>query len=56
MTFAHKCSAVLKEILSGEATEYVVSKIHDYLTLLGETVKSGAVPLEDFIIFKVRTI
>lgn len=44
---------MLKEILSGEATENVVSKIHDSLTLLGETVRSGAVPLEDFIIFKV---
>lgn len=50
------CSAVLKEILSGEATENVVSKIHDYLTLLGETVRSGTVPLDDFIIFKVSRV
>ena len=46
-------SAVLKEILSGESTEVAVEKIHELLTTLGETVKSGAVPLEDFIIFKV---
>ncbi|ORX36128.1 hypothetical protein BD324DRAFT_642777 [Kockovaella imperatae] len=45
-------SAVLKEILSGEATEIVVSKIHDFLTALGETVRNGTIPLEDFIIFK----
>jgi DNA polymerase alpha subunit A len=45
-------SAVLKEILSGEATEIVVSNIHDLLTALGERVRSGSVPLDDFIIFK----
>ena len=45
-------SAVLKEILSGEATEIVVAKIHDLLTILGETVRGGSVPLDDFIIFK----
>ena len=47
-------SAVLREILSGAATEDVVSKIHDLLTSIGENVRSGAVPLDDFIIFKVR--
>lgn len=47
-------SAVLKEILSGESTETAVERIHELLTKLGETVKSGAVPLEEFIIFKVR--
>ncbi|KAK8846576.1 hypothetical protein IAR55_005662 [Kwoniella newhampshirensis] len=45
-------SAVLKEVLSGEATESVVEKIHDLLTNLGEAVRNGMVPLEDFIIFK----
>jgi hypothetical protein len=44
---------VLKEILSGEATEAVVKKVHELLTVLGETVRSGSVPLEEFIIFKV---
>ena len=43
---------MLKEILSGEATEIVVNKIHELLTVLGETVRSGSVPLDDFIIFK----
>jgi DNA polymerase alpha subunit A len=50
---ADKHSAVLKEILSGEATEYVVNNIHSYLTTLGETVRSGTMPIDDFIIFKV---
>lgn len=45
--------AVLKEVLSGDATENVVEKIHEYLTQLGEAVRAGEVPLEDFIIFKV---
>jgi hypothetical protein len=44
---------VLKEILSGEATEAVVGKIHEFLTSLGERVREGRVPLDDFIIFKV---
>lgn len=44
--------AVLKEILSGEATENVVTKVHELLTGLGDTVRSGAVPIDDFIIFK----
>lgn len=47
------CSAVLKEILSGEATEVVISKIHELLTALGESVRNGNVPLDDFIVFKV---
>ncbi|WWC58983.1 uncharacterized protein I303_101529 [Kwoniella dejecticola CBS 10117] len=45
-------SAVLKEILSGESTEIVVEKIHELLTNLGEAVKNGLIPLDDFIIFK----
>ncbi|OCF33996.1 DNA polymerase alpha subunit A [Kwoniella heveanensis BCC8398] len=45
-------SAVLKEVLSGESTEIVVERIHELLTNLGEGVRNGAVPLEDFIIFK----
>lgn len=46
-------SSVLKEILSGDDTEKVVQKIHEYLIQLGEIVRSGAVPLDDFIIYKV---
>ncbi|EJT49533.1 DNA polymerase alpha catalytic subunit [Trichosporon asahii var. asahii CBS 2479] len=45
-------SSVLKEILSGDDTEKVVEKIHEYLIQLGEIVRSGAVPLDDFIIYK----
>ncbi|WVR04263.1 hypothetical protein IAU60_001263 [Kwoniella sp. DSM 27419] len=45
-------SAVLKEVLSGESTEVTVEKIHELLSALGEAVRNGAVPLEDFIIFK----
>lgn len=46
-------SAVLAQILSGEVTEIVVGKIHDLLIALGESVREGKVPLDDFIIFKV---
>lgn len=49
-------AAVLKEVLSGEATENVVAKIHDYLQSLGDSVRSGEVPIDDFIIFKVSTV
>lgn len=43
---------VLDQILSGEATEIVVEKIHEYLTTVGEDVRAGKVKLDDFIIFK----
>lgn len=46
---------MLKEILSGEPTEVAVSNIHDLLTRLGESIRDGEVPLDDFIIFKVRS-
>lgn len=46
-------SAVLKEILSGEATEVVVEKIHELLTKLGEAVRNNDIPIDDYIIFKV---
>ncbi len=49
-------SAVLKEILSGEATEVVVENIHELLSVLGETVRAGSIPLEEFIIFKVSKL
>ncbi len=44
---------MLEHILSGEATETVVERIHDYLTKLGEDVRGGKVKLDEFIIFKV---
>ena len=45
-------SAVLREVLSGEPTEVVVTKIHALLTDLAESVRGGAKPLDDFIIYK----
>ena len=42
----------MDQILSGEATEVVVEKIHEYLTTVGEDVRAGKVKLDDFIIFK----
>lgn len=45
-------SYVLEQILSGESTENVVSSIHSYLGDIGEAVRTGTIPLEDFIIFK----
>jgi len=39
--------------LSGETTENVVEKIHDYLRTTGENVREGKVLMDEFIIFKV---
>ncbi len=44
---------VLQQILSGELTEIVVERVHEYLTTLGIDVREGRMPLEDFIIYKV---
>lgn len=38
--------------MSGEATEVVVERIHDYLGTVGKSVRAGQVLLEDFIIHK----
>ncbi|KAF8507515.1 hypothetical protein BU17DRAFT_78091 [Hysterangium stoloniferum] len=43
---------VLDQILSGEDTEVVVEKIHEYLATVGENVRSGKMAIEEFIIFK----
>ena len=45
---------MLDRILSGEPTEIVVEEIHEYLAKIGEDVRGGKVPLDEFIIFKVR--
>ena len=45
--------AILKEVLSGEATEIVVENIHEYLTDIGKKIREGKIPLEEFIIYKV---
>jgi DNA polymerase alpha subunit A len=43
---------VLDRILSGEATETVVERIHEYLTTVGEDVRGGKIKLDEFIIHK----
>jgi len=43
---------VLDQILSGEVTEVVVERIHEYLTTTGEDVRAGKVKLDEFIVFK----
>ncbi|EMD39179.1 hypothetical protein CERSUDRAFT_112852 [Gelatoporia subvermispora B] len=43
---------ILEQILSGEATETVVERIHEYLMTLGEDVRAGKIKLDEFIIFK----
>ncbi|KAF8624027.1 hypothetical protein AX17_007233 [Amanita inopinata Kibby_2008] len=43
---------VLEQILSGNPTEIVVEKIHEYLTTISDNVRSGRTMLEDFIIHK----
>ena len=45
---------VLDMILSAKATEVVIEEIHEYLAELGELVRNGLKPVEDFIIYKVR--
>ncbi|WFC99288.1 DNA-directed DNA polymerase [Malassezia yamatoensis] len=45
-------SYVLDQILSGEATEIVVEKIHEYLEQVGNDVRQNKIPLEDLIIYK----
>lgn len=43
---------VLDQILSGQATELVVEHIHEYLSDISTKIKSGEIPLDDFIIYK----
>ena len=43
---------VLKQILSGEATEVVVEHIHDYLEAIGKRVRANEIDLEEYIILK----
>jgi DNA polymerase alpha subunit A len=45
----------LNQILSGEAPELVVEKIHDYLRELGTKVRNGEFPVQKFIIYTVQT-
>ena len=34
----------------------VVEKIHEYLSTIGENVRSGRMGIDEFIIFKVRLV
>ncbi|EPQ31291.1 uncharacterized protein PFL1_01476 [Pseudozyma flocculosa PF-1] len=43
---------VLSQILSGSATETVVEQIHDYLSEMGQQIRTGQIALDDFIIYK----
>ncbi|KAI9509680.1 hypothetical protein F5148DRAFT_1185768 [Russula earlei] len=43
---------VLDQILSGEATEIVVERIHEYLATIGEDVRGGKINVDEFIIYK----
>ncbi|KDQ50145.1 hypothetical protein JAAARDRAFT_74363 [Jaapia argillacea MUCL 33604] len=43
---------VLEQILSGDATETVVERIHEYLTTIGENVREGKIKVDEFIVFK----
>ena len=47
------CRWVLQQILSCEAREELVEKVHEYLRQIGEKVNTGQVPLAKFIITKV---
>ena len=49
-----RSSFILDQILSGETTEVVVERIHEYLTKLGNDVRGGHVPADKFIVHKVR--
>lgn len=46
---------MLDQILSGEATETVVERIHEYLATMSEDVRGGKIPMDEFIIFKVTS-
>ncbi|KAK0553775.1 DNA-directed DNA polymerase alpha catalytic subunit pol1 [Tilletia horrida] len=45
-------SYVLEQILSGDSTENVIARIHEYLEQMGNEVREGKIPVEDFTIHK----
>lgn len=49
-------SFVVSTILSGENREAVVDCIHNKLSEIGEEVRGGKVPLEQYLITKVRQV
>lgn len=46
----------MSTILSGDLRENVVEKIHSHLIEIGEQVRDNKVPMEDYLITKVRRI
>lgn len=44
-------SKILSEILSGEESEVVVSRIHSYLTDISESMRQGKVPISKYTIY-----
>lgn len=44
----------MSTILSGDLRENVVEKIHSHLIEIGEQVRDNKVPMEDYLITKVR--
>ncbi|KAK0558719.1 DNA-directed DNA polymerase alpha catalytic subunit pol1 [Tilletia horrida] len=45
-------SYVLEQILSGDSTENVIARIHEYLEQMGNEVREGKIPVEDYTIHK----
>ncbi|KAL9933797.1 hypothetical protein V8E36_007455 [Tilletia maclaganii] len=45
-------SYVLEQILSGDSTENVIARIHEYLEQMGNEVREAKIPVEDFTIHK----
>ncbi|RKF63889.1 DNA polymerase alpha catalytic subunit [Erysiphe neolycopersici] len=44
-------SKILSEILSGEESEVVISRIHNYLTEVSESMRQGRVPISKYTIY-----
>ena len=42
----------MEQILSGEMTEVVIERIHEYLLTIGANVREGKIKIEEFIVFK----
>ena len=49
-------SRLLNMILSGEESEIVVGKVHDYLRELSEKMREGKIPSQKYIIFTVSVV
>lgn len=49
-------SRLLNEILSGEDTDVVVAKVHEYLRELAQQMREEKIPNQKFIIYTVRVL